>query len=190
MAYESLRDWLTALGKAGELKRVREEVSPILEMAEIADRAAKSGKGTDRAGGPALLFENIKGYKGAQVLMNQFGSERRMRMALEVDSLDDIAKRIETLLHPVAPTSMIDKLKLLPMIAQVGGFFPRVIDARKAHCKEVIRRGDEIDILKFPILQTWPQDGGRFITLPCVTTRDPKTGKRNQIGRASCRERV
>ncbi len=179
MAYESLRDWLTALGKAGELKRIREEVSPILEMAEIADRAAKSGKGTDRAGGPALLFENIKGYKGAQVLMNQFGSERRMRMALEVDSLDDIAKRIETLLHPVAPTSMIDKLKLLPMIAQVGGFFPRVIDARKAHCKEVIRRGDEIDILKFPILQTWPQDGGRFITLPCVTTRDPKTGKRN-----------
>ncbi|MGD0648499.1 MAG: UbiD family decarboxylase domain-containing protein, partial [Acidobacteriaceae bacterium] len=179
MAYESLRDWISALTKAGELKRITAEVSPILEMAEIADRVAKIGKGTDRAGGPALLFENITGYKGAQVLMNQFGSERRMRLALEVDSLDDIAKRIDTLLHPVAPTGIMDKLKLLPMLAEVGGFFPKTIDSKKAPCKEVIRHGEDIDILKFPILQTWPQDGGRFITLPCVTTRDPKSGKRN-----------
>src|ERR1700679_1456291 len=148
-------------------------------MAEIADRAAKVGKGTDRAGGPALLFENITGYKGAQVLMNQFGSERRMRLALEVDSLDDVASRIETLLHPVAPTGILDKLKLLPMLAEVGSFFPKTIDARKAPCKEIILRGNDIDVLKFPILQTWPQDGGRFITLPCVTTRDPRSGKRN-----------
>src|SRR5580692_4152192 len=148
-------------------------------MAEIADRASKLGKGTDRAGGPALLFENVTGYHGAQVLMNQFGSERRMRLALEVDSLDDIARRIDTLLHPVAPTGIMDKLKLLPMLAEVGSFFPKTIDARKAPCKEVILRGDDIDVLKFPVLQTWPQDGGRFITLPCVTTRDPKSGKRN-----------
>ena len=179
MAYESLRDWIAALTKAGELKRITAEVSPILEMAEIADRASKVGKGTDRAGGPALLFENITGYKGAQVLMNQFGSERRMRLALEVDSLDDIARRIETLLRPTIPTGIMDKLKLLPMLNEVGGFFPKTIDAKKAPCKEVIRYGDDIDILKFPILQTWPQDGGRFITLPCVTTRDPKSGKRN-----------
>jgi 4-hydroxy-3-polyprenylbenzoate decarboxylase len=184
VAYESLRDWIKALDKAGELKRITAEVSPILEMAEIADRAAKSGKGTAHAGGPALLFENVKGYKGAQVLMNQFGSERRMRLALEVNSLDDVAKRIETLLHPVLPTGMMDKLKLLPMLAQVGSFFPKTVDARRAPCKEVILRGDDIDVLKFPILQTWPQDGGRFITLPCVTTRDPRpsgnqTGKRN-----------
>jgi 4-hydroxy-3-polyprenylbenzoate decarboxylase len=179
VGYESLRDWIKALDKAGELKRITTEVSPILEMAEIADRAAKSGKGTAKAGGPALLFENITGYKGAQVLMNQFGSERRMRLALEVASLDDVASRIETLLHPVAPTGILDKLKLLPMLAEVGSFFPKTIDARKAPCKEVILRGDEIDVLKFPILQTWPQDGGRFITLPCVTTRDPKSGKRN-----------
>ena len=106
MGYDSLRDWLKALDKAGELKRVKAEVSPILEMAEIADRASKSGKGTAKAGGPALLFENVTGYKGARVLMNQFGSERRMKLALEVDSLDDIAKRIETLLHPQAPTSV------------------------------------------------------------------------------------
>ena len=179
MGYESLRDWIKALDKAGELKRITAEVSPILEMAEIADRAAKSGKGTAKAGGPALLFENVTGYKGAQVLMNQFGSERRMRLALEVDSLDDIAKRIETLLRPVVPTGILDKLKLLPMLAEVGSFFPKTIDARKAPCKEVILHGDEIDVLKFPVLQTWPQDGGRFITLPCVTTRDPKSGKRN-----------
>ena len=179
MGYESVRDWLKALDKAGELKRITEEVSPILEMAEIADRAAKSGKGTPKAGGPALLFENITGYKGARVLMNQFGSERRMRLALEVDSLDDVAKRIETLLHPVAPTGIMDKLKLLPMLAEVGSFFPKTIDAKKAPCKEVILRGDDIDVLKFPVLQTWPGDGGRFITLPCVVTRDPRSGKRN-----------
>ena len=184
MGYEGLRDWLKALDKAGELKRITAEVSPILEMAEIADRAAKSGKGTAKAGGPALLFENVTGYKGARVLMNQFGSERRMRLALEVDSLDDVAKRIETLLHPVAPTGIMDKLKLLPMLAEVGSFFPKLIDRKKAPCKEVVLLGDDIDVLKFPVLQTWPQDGGRFITLPCVTTRDPRpsgdqAGKRN-----------
>src|SRR6202522_979472 len=147
MAYLDLRDWIKQLDKAGELKRIREAVSPYLEMAEIADRTAKLGKGTPKAGGPALLFENVTGHKGAQVLMNQFGSERRMRLALEADSLDDIAKRIETLLHPVAPTGIMDKLKLLPMLAEVGSFFPKTIDARKAPCKEVIRHGDEIDLL-------------------------------------------
>ncbi len=126
MAYESLRDWIKALEKAGELKRVTAEVSPVLEMAEIADRAAKSGRqgeGTKQAGGPALLFENVRGYKGARVLMNQFGSERRMRLALGVDSLDDVAKRIEVLLHPVPPVSLMDKLKMLPMLAEVGSSF-------------------------------------------------------------------
>jgi len=179
LAYESLREWLKALEKAGELTRVKAEVSPILEMAEIADRAAKSGKGTTKAGGPALLFENVTGYKGARVLMNQFGSERRMRMALEVESLDDVAKRIETLIHPVAPVGLMDKLKMLPMLAEVGGFFPKTIDRKNAPCKEVVLLGDDVDVLKFPVLKTWPQDGGQFITLPCVVTRDPSSGKRN-----------
>ncbi|MGC9197845.1 MAG: UbiD family decarboxylase [Acidobacteriaceae bacterium] len=179
MAFDGLRDWIKALEKAGELKTVAAEVSPVLEMAEIADRAAKSGRGAPAAGGPALLFENVVGYKGARVLMNQFGSERRMRMALEVESLDDVARRIETLLHPATPSGMMDRLKMLPMLAEVAGFFPKTIDARRAPCKEVILRGDQVDVLQFPILQTWPQDGGRFITLPCVTTRDPRSGKRN-----------
>jgi 4-hydroxy-3-polyprenylbenzoate decarboxylase len=82
-------------------------------------------------------------------------------------------------MHPVMPTGMLDKLKLLPMLSEIGGFFPKTIDAKKAPCKEVILRGDDVDVLKFPVLQTWPQDGGRFITLPCVVTRDPKSGKRN-----------
>jgi 4-hydroxy-3-polyprenylbenzoate decarboxylase len=179
LAYESLREWLKALDRAGELKRVKAEVSPILEMAEVADRAAKSGKGTAEAGGAALLFENVTGYKGARVLMNQFGSEKRMKLALEVDSLNDVAKRIERLIHPVAPAGLMDKLKMLPMLAEVGGFFPKTIDRKNAACKEVVLLGNDVDVLKFPVLQTWPQDGGRFITLPCVVTRDPKSGKRN-----------
>ncbi|MGI4828778.1 MAG: UbiD family decarboxylase [Janthinobacterium lividum] len=179
LAYDGLRDWMRALERAGEVQRVKAEVSPILEMAEIADRAAKSGRGTKDAGGPALLFENITGHKGTRALMNQFGSERRMKLALEVDSLDEIAGRIEALLHPVPPTSLVDKLKMLPMLAEVGSFFPKRIDRKRAPCKEVILKGDEIDVLKFPVLQTWPGDGGRFITLPCVVTRDPKSGKRN-----------
>lgn len=179
MGYESLRDWMKALDKAGELQRVREEVSPILEIPAIADRVSKSGKGTAKAGGPALLFENVKGYPGAKILMNQFGSTRRMQLALEVKSLDEIADRIQTLIKPQMPTSLMDKLKMLPMLAEIGSFFPKQVDAKKAPCKEVILRGEDVDVLKFPVLQTWPHDGGRYITLPCVMTRDPKSGKRN-----------
>lgn len=179
MAYRDLREWIKTLEKAGELKRVSTAVDPVLEMAEIADRAAKSGKGTLKAGGPALLFENVKGYPGARVLMNQFGSMRRMQLAMQVDSLDEIATRIETLLKPQMPTGLMDKLKLLPMLADLGKVFPKVVDRREASCKEVIHKGDAVDLSKVPILQTWPGDGGRFITLPLVMTRDPKTGKRN-----------
>jgi 4-hydroxy-3-polyprenylbenzoate decarboxylase len=156
-------------------------------MAEIADRTAKLGKGTAKAGGPALLFENVTGFPGAKVLMNQFGSERRMKLALGLeakDSLDAIAGRIRELIHPETPVTMMDKLKLLPKLAEVGSFFPKVIPAKDAACKEVIHRsvedgGQGIDLLKLPVLTTWPGDGGPFITLPCVVTRDPKSGKRN-----------
>jgi 4-hydroxy-3-polyprenylbenzoate decarboxylase len=179
LAYNDLREWIRQLERAGELKRITAEVDPILEMAEIADRTAKLGRGTKKAGGPALLFENVKGHPGARVLMNQFGSERRMKMALETDSLDAIADRIRTLIKPQTPTSFMDKLKMLPMLAEVGSFFPKVVAAKDAPCKQVVRRGEEVNLLELPILKTWPQDGGRFITLPCVVTRDPKSGKRN-----------
>jgi 4-hydroxy-3-polyprenylbenzoate decarboxylase len=179
LAYTDLRDWIKTLEKAGELKRITIEVSPDLEMAEIADRTAKLGRGTAKAGGPALLFENVKGHPGARVLMNQFGSLRRMHLALETDSLDEIANRIRALLKPQIPTSFMDKMKLLPMLAEVGNFFPKVVSAKDAPCKEVIKRGADVNLLDLPVLKTWPQDGGPFITLPCVITRDPKSGKRN-----------
>jgi 4-hydroxy-3-polyprenylbenzoate decarboxylase len=179
MAYRDLREWVARLDKSGELKRIGVEVDPNLEMAEIADRAAKMRRGTAGAGGPALLFENVKGYPGARILMNQFGSERRMRLALEADSLDAIAGRIETLLKPQIPSGLLDKLKMLPMLAEIGSFFPKVIDRRAALCKEVIHIGKEVNLSEIPILKTWPGDGGKYITLPLVITRDPKSGKRN-----------
>ncbi|ADW68461.1 UbiD family decarboxylase [Granulicella tundricola] len=180
MAYKDLREWIARLDKADELVVIKEPVSPYLEMAEIADRAAKMpATATKGPGGPALLFENVTGHPGARVLMNQFGSERRMQLALEVPSLDDIAGRIRTLLHPPTPTGFMDKLKLLPMLAEVGSFFPKVIDKADAACKQVIHKGADVDLSKLPILTTWPQDGGPFITLPCVITRDSKSGKRN-----------
>jgi len=188
--YNDLRDWIRALDKAGELRRIREAVSPNLEMAEIADRTAKLGRGPSAAagksspGGPALLFENVTGHPGATVLMNQFGSLRRMHLALDTDSLDAIADRIRVLLHPPTPQGFLSKLKLLPQLAEIGNFFPKVVDRKDAACKEVVHRrkedgGKGIDLGKLPVLTTWPQDGGPFITLPCVVTRDPKTGKRN-----------
>jgi 4-hydroxy-3-polyprenylbenzoate decarboxylase len=185
MPYRDLRDWIKTLDQAGELKRITLPVSPHLEMAEIADRTAKLGKGTAHAGGPALLFENVIGYPGATVLMNQFGSERRMKLALDVkpnDTLDAIADRIRVLRPPTTPVTMLDKLKLLPKLAEVGSFFPKVIPARQAACKQVIHHGKDVDLNQLPILQTWPHDGGRFITLPCVITRAP-AGKDGQPGK-------
>jgi len=178
LAYHDLRDWIARLDRAGELKRIREEVDPILEIAEITDRVSKAGRKGAAPGGPALLFERVKGYPGGSVLMNQFGSHRRMEMALEAASLDEIAGRIQTLMEMKSPEGMLGKLKMLPMLAEVGKYFPKVVQARQAECKEVILR-DNFSVLDFPVLQCWPMDGGRFITLPLVVTRDPRHGKRN-----------
>ena len=175
LAYDDLRDWIKALEKHGELKRIREEVSPELEITEITDRVSKSG-------GPALLFENVKGHPGHKVFINQFGSERRMALALGVNKLDDIAERIRGLMNIKAPEGFLDKLKMLPQLGALTSAFPKTVPAKDAPCKEVIRR-ENLDLNWFPILKCWPHDGGRFITLPCVVTRDPGkgggSGKRN-----------
>jgi 4-hydroxy-3-polyprenylbenzoate decarboxylase len=191
LAYEDLREWIAALDRAGELKKIRTEVDPILEIAEITDRVSKCTKihaGTSGApsfapfakggspGGPALLFQNIKGHPGAQLLINQFGSARRMNLALEVNNLDEVAARIRQFIDVKSPQGFLDKVKMLPMLAEMGKFFPKTVST--GPCKEVIRR-DNLSLDDFPILQCWPKDAGRFITLPCVITRDPKTGKRN-----------
>ena len=186
LTYSDLRQWIGALDKAGEIKHIKVEVDPILEMAEIADRVSKAGHPGgaqgDAAGGPALLFDNVKGYPGAKVLMNQFGSERRMRLALGVDSLNEVADRIRELMNLRSPEGFLDKVRMLPMLAEMGKFFPKLVSAKDAPCKQVILR-EGFSVLDFPILQCWPQDGGRFITLPCVITRDPRVadgkGKRN-----------
>src|SRR5690349_25175581 len=99
-----------------------------------------------------------------------------MQMALGVDSLDEVAARIRELLNMKSPEGFLEKLKMLPMLADLGKFFPKLVPT--GPCKEVIKR-DSFSLLDFPILKCWPQDGGRFITLPCVITRDPRTGKRN-----------
>jgi len=191
LAYEDLRDWIKTLEKQGELKRIREEVSPELEITEITDRVSKIGaRGHSDAngkaapvkyspGGPALLFENVKGHPGHKVLINQFGSERRMALALGVERVDEIAARISGLMNVKPPTGgLFDKLKMLPQLAELANVFPKTVAAKDAPCKEVILR-ENFDLNAFPILKCWPLDGGRFITLPCVHTRDPKTGKRN-----------
>ena len=169
MAYEDLRDWMAALERAGELKTIHTPVNPILEIAEITDRVSKTG-------GPALLFQNVEGHPGSQVLINQFGSARRMNLALEVDSLDQVADRIRHFMDVKSPQGFLDKVKMLPMLAEMGKFFPKTVST--GSCKEVIKR-DHLSVLDFPVLQCWPKDAGRFITMPCVITRDPKTGKRN-----------
>jgi 4-hydroxy-3-polyprenylbenzoate decarboxylase len=194
LPYSDLRQWIAALDRAGELKRIKTEADPILEIAEITDRVSKAhvatagapslpsfGRGGNHGpknlpGGPALLFQNVKGHPGAQLLINQFGSESRMKQALGVDSLDEIADRIRLFLDVKSPQGILDKIKMLPMLAEMGKFFPKTIST--GPCKEVIKR-DNFSLLDFPILQCWPQDAGRFITLPCVVTRDPSTGKRN-----------
>jgi 4-hydroxy-3-polyprenylbenzoate decarboxylase len=174
LAYNDLREWIAALERAGELKRVRVPVDPILEITEITDRVSKSRK--PHPGGPALLFESVKGYPGAQVLINQFGSARRMNLALGVESLDEVAERLRLFMDVKSPQGLLEKIKMLPMLADLGKFFPTTV--KSGPCKEVVKR-DDFSLLDFPVLQCWPRDGGRFITLPCVITRDPRSGKRN-----------
>src|SRR4051794_23234844 len=183
VAYNDLREWIAGLDRAGELRRIKVEVDPIRELTEIADRASKAGrsgqaalKSYSEAGGPALLFENIKGQSGSKVLINQFGSAQRMKLALGVDSLDEIAGRIHQFMDVKSPQGLLDKIKMLPMLAEMGKFFPKTVT--NGSCKEVIKK-ENASLLDFPVLQCWPKDAGRFITLPCVITRDPKTGKRN-----------
>lgn len=170
MGYRDLRHFIEALEQKGWLKRITTEVDPILEITEITDRVSK-------AYGPALLFENVKG-SDMPVLINAFGTFERMNLALEVNNLDEIGQEILTFLQPPeVPASFFDKLKALPKVAQIANFMPKIV--KTGPVKEVILKGDEIDITKFPILKCWPGDGGRFITLPLVFTKDPETGKRN-----------
>jgi 4-hydroxy-3-polyprenylbenzoate decarboxylase len=169
MAYRSLREFLDRLEVAGELVRIREPVDPVLEMAALADRAAKQG-------GPALLFENPKGG-GLPVAMNLFGTRRRTSWALSCDDFEDHARELRALLRMAPPQSLWDKLKLLPKLGKLASMAPKHVSAGPSQ-DVVLKDGIDVRAL-LPVLTTWPHDGGPFITLPQVITRDPETGIRN-----------
>lgn len=177
MAYKNLQHFIEVLEKEGELIRIKEYVDPRLEISEITDRISKT-----TGGGKALLFENT-GYDGARhagfpVLINAYGSERRMSLALGVNRLDDVAKEIESLFHLLASPkeNIIDKLKMLPRLNQFAGWMPKVKNGR-GECQQVIMK--EPDITKLPVITCWPKDGGPFVTLPVIHTKDPNTNTRN-----------
>ncbi len=169
MAYKDLREFLKLLEQKGLLHRVKAEVDPVLEIAEITDRMSKSPNG-----GKALFFEKVKG-SDIPVVTNIFGSFERMCLALEVESLDDIGRRIEKLLKQTPPKSIKEKIFALFELIEVSKYLPKRV--KNAPCQEVINK--EPDLSKLPILKTWPLDGGRFITFPMVFTRDPDTGMQN-----------
>ena len=168
MAYDDLRGFIRALETKGELKRIPFEVDPHLEITEFADRSVKTG-------GPALLFEKPKGSV-VPLLINAFASEKRMQLALEVASVEDIAARISDLLAMQKPEGLFGKLKMLPKLADLAAIFPKTVSG--GPCKEVVLK-DKFSLRDFPILHCWPEDGGQFITLPMVFSRNPDTGKQN-----------
>lgn len=168
MGYRDLREFVAHLERQGELKHITAEVDPVFEITEITDRVTK-------AGGPALFFEHPKGSR-VPLVINLLGSHRRMNMALGVERLDDVANRVKSFLDVQSPQGFLDKVKMLPKLAELGSFFPKTV--KSGPCKEVIRKSD-FSLGEFPILKCWPQDGGRYITWPMVITKNPETGKRN-----------
>jgi 4-hydroxy-3-polyprenylbenzoate decarboxylase len=177
MALDNLRAFIGAIDAAGDLRRVSRAVSTRLEITEIADRVMKSP-----GGGPALLFEHPTTEGGhpsdIPVAVNLFGSGRRMALALGVERLDEVGERISELLNLKVPEGLLAKLAMLPRLAELAKFPPKSFSG-KPPCQEVVIRGAEIDLSRFPVPVCWPEDGGPYITLPGVITRDPATGTRN-----------
>src|SRR5436309_1988462 len=164
-----LRSWIKLLEREGELVRVVAEVDPYLEITEITDRTVK-------AGGPALLFENVKGSPHP-LLINQFGSERRMCLAFDAPSLDAVAERLEEVLEMQPPQGLVEKMRGLKKLKSIADSRPKVV--RSGPCHEVVLRGDDVNLDLLPIQHCWPGDPAPFITLPAVITHDPHTGTRN-----------
>jgi 4-hydroxy-3-polyprenylbenzoate decarboxylase len=169
MALRDLRDWIALLEREGELVRVPVEVDPDLEVTEIVDRTVK-------AGGPALLFEQPKGSE-RPLLINQFGTERRMCLAFGVERLDDVAARVADVLEMQPPSGLIEKVRGLQKLKSVADSRPKTVG--KGVCQEIVLRGDEVDLGLLPVQRCWPGDPAPFITLPAVITHDPQTGGRN-----------
>jgi 4-hydroxy-3-polyprenylbenzoate decarboxylase len=177
MALDNLRAFIGAIDAAGDLRRVSRAVSTRLEITEIADRVMKSP-----GGGPALLFEHPATDGGRSsdipVAVNLFGSSSRMALALGVERLDEVGERISELLNLKVPEGLLAKLAMLPRLAELAKFPPKSVSGRPP-CQEVVLRGTDVDLGRFPVPVCWPEDGGPYITLPGVITRDPATGTRN-----------
>jgi len=167
--YRNTQHWIKTLEEKGELVRIKEYVNPELEITEITDRISKQY-------GPALLFEN--NGTNFPLLINSMGTEQRMAWALGVEKLDDVAAEIETLIKQLTTPkdSILDKLKMLPTLGSIASWMPKVVSG-KGECQEVVQM--DPDITKFPVLKCWPEDGGPFLTLPIIHTKDPLTGLRN-----------
>ena len=165
MPYHSLREFIDRLENENELVRIKDHVSPILEITEITDRVSKQP-----GGGKALLFENVEG-SNIPVLINAFGSSKRINMALGVRDIEKIPNDIDKYLKIKPPSSLLEKVKLLPMLLEAAAFPPKMVSSRQASCQEVVLTGDDVDLGKIPILQCWPNDAGRFITFPIVVNR-------------------
>ncbi len=174
MAYQNLQEFITRLDRDHELRRIAIPVDVDLEIAEITDRVSKSG-------GPALLFEKPRSRKDKAdyqipLLINALGTKKRVEAALGVDNLEDVARRIQNLLELKPPGGLLDKVRMLPQLAELSSFFPKSV--KDGPVKESIER-ENLSLFSLPIMKCWPQDGGRFITLPMVITRSPRTGRRN-----------
>lgn len=165
--FDSLRDFVRFLEARGQLRRIQREIDPVLEVSEIAQRVM-------RAGGPALLFENIKGSR-FPLLINTYATRERMSWALGVDDLSQHATTIAELVKAQPPVSLMDKIRMLPKLGRVASAMPRTVGT--APCQQIIETNP--DLTRLPILTTWPEDGGPYITLPMVITRDPDKGTRN-----------
>ena len=177
MSLDSLADFIAAIDRIGELVRIAQPVRARLEITEITDRVMKQP-----GGGQALLFEHVLLDDGSRsaypVAINLFGSMKRMALALGVDDLDAHGARITQLLDLKVPEGLLGKLSLLPRLLEVAKFPPRMQGGTPA-CQEVVWRGDEVDLRKLPIITCWPDDGGPYVTLPMVISKDPKRGIRN-----------
>ncbi|AEB11033.1 menaquinone biosynthesis decarboxylase [Marinithermus hydrothermalis] len=167
--FRNLHAYLTALEQRGELVRIQAPVSHELEITEIADRMVKSG-------GPALLFENIP-EKDFPLVIGLFGTAQRTAFALGVEALEDLADKVHRLLELEPQTGLAGLMRMLPKLGALKGFFPRRV--RRAPVQEVVLRGEAVDLTRLPVQKCWPKDGGPFITLPLVITKDPETGEVN-----------
>ncbi len=177
MTLDTLQEFIAAIDAAGELRRIADPVNVHLEMCEIADRVMKMP-----GGGPALLFQKPVLRDGSvapyPVAINLFGSMSRMALALGVSRLDEHGDRITKLMDLKVPEGFLGKLQLLPRLLEIAKFPPRTVSG-SVPCQEVVWQGSEIDLDRLPVLTTWPEDGGPFLTMTAVVSKDPVRGIRN-----------